>query len=405
VTASGTVKPKVKVTISSEVSGEVVVLPVEDGDHVKQGQLLARINTDVLQSRVDQQRAAITATKATAQQNLVQLQRAEQTLADQKKLFEQKFISEDSLRDYQKAVDVCKAQYDAAKANIAAQQAQVDEAEKSLSKAIIYSPMDGIVTYRAVELGDRVVGTGDYSGTTIMTVADYGIFNVELDVNENDIVNVAVGDKAKIAVDAIGDKKYTGTVVQIATSSESTNSSSSSSSTSSTSEENTSVTFLVKVRFDNPDDRQRPGMTATADIDTNPVDGVVAVPLQSVTVRDKQTVAKAEGKIAPDAPVLAEHLDSKRKDNDKKSRAEIENLQRVVFIYNDGKVQLREVKTGVCDNRYMEIKEGVKEGEQVVSGSYNAIARELNDGMKVNIATKDAGKGKPSSGGSEGGSH
>jgi HlyD family secretion protein len=380
VTASGTVQPKVEVTISSEVPGEIVALPVNDGDHVKKGQLLVRIDTERLQLQVAQQEAALAATKASAEKMKAQMERTDQQLKDQERLFESKYISEDALRETRMNAEVNRASYQSAMASILQQQKSLDESKKNLSKAIIYSPMEGIVSSRSVELGDRVVGTGDYAGTEIMKVADFDVMNVEIDVNETDVVNVKVGDKAAISVDAIPDTSFAGTVAEI-----------SSSASKSTSTEN-AVTFLVKVRFDHPDSRLRPGMTATADIDTDHVDAVIAVPLQSVTVRDKQTVAKALGRKEVEAPVVAGNVTSDHKDL-KRSRKELENLERVIFVHKNGKVFIREVKTGISDNRYMEIKSGVAEGEEIVSGSYNAIARELNNDMAVKISTGEKPKG------------
>jgi HlyD family secretion protein len=388
VTASGTVAPKVEVTISSEVAGEVVELPVNDGDRVKKGQLLVRIDTETLQLQVAQKEAGLAATKASADKIKSQMERTDQQLKDQERLFESKYISEDALREARMNAEVNHASYTAALADIVQQQKSLDESKKNLKKAIIYSPMDGIVSSRSVELGDRVVGTGDYSGTEIMKVADFGVMNVEIDVNETDVVNVKVGDKASIAIDAIPNTSFPGSVVEIA-----------SSATTSTSTEN-AVTFLVKVHIDQNDERIRPGMTATADIDTGHVDDVIAVPLQSVTVRDKQTVAKALGKHDIEAPVATDNVTTERKDT-KRTRKELDNLQRVVFIHKNGKVFIREVKTGLSDNRYMEIKEGISTGEEVVSGSYNAIARELNNDMTVKVA-KETPSGANGKGGDKG---
>ncbi|MBN1404791.1 MAG: efflux RND transporter periplasmic adaptor subunit [Opitutales bacterium] len=379
VTASGTIEPKVEVAISSEVSGEVVELPVNDGDRVKKGQLLARIDTELLELRVKQQEASILSAQASAEQMKVQMERAEQVLEDQERLFANKFVSEDSVREARAEALAKKAAYMAAMANISQQEMEFDQAKKNLSKAIIYSPMDGIVSSRSVELGERVAGTGDYQGTEIMTVADFAIMELVIDVNESDVVNVSVGDKAAILIDAISDTPFSGEVVEIASSAMNSDSN------------DDAVTFEVKVRISEADERIRPGMTATADIDTGYAEGVLTVPLQSVTVRDKQTVAKALKKAEiPEAPPQVGNEQSTRVDK-KRSRAELDNLQRVIFIVKDGKVELREVKTGISDSRYMEIKEGVKEGEEVVSGSYNAIARELNHDMQVQVQPKDEG--------------
>lgn len=399
VTASGNIEPKVEVTISSEVSGEVVEMPVEDGDKVKKGQLLVRIDTETLELQVAQQEAAIKAAKATTAQMKAQMDRTDKLLEDQKKLYENKYISADTLNEAQMNADVNKAAYEAALANVTQQQMELDEAKKNLSKAIIYSPMDGIISSRSVEIGDRVVGTGDYSGTEIMTVADYSVMNVEIDVNETDIVNVSVGDTASISIDAISGTTFHGEVAEIA------------SSATDSDDEESAVTFLVKVRIDEPDPRIRPGMTATADIETDSAKGVLSVPLQSVTVRDKQTIGRALGwKEIPPAPVNTASpqggKSDRNRDPNQRSRAELENLERVVFIYNraDGTVKLREVQTGISNSRYMEIKGGLSEGDEIVSGSYNAVARVLQDGMKVALSQSGSQSGSGTGNSEQGGS-
>jgi HlyD family secretion protein len=212
--------------------------------------------------------------------------------------------------------------------------------------------------------------------------------NIVIDVNETDVSTVKVGDRSKLTIDALPDSSFEGHVVEIA-----------SSATSSTSSEE-AVTFQVKVRFDQPDVRLRPGMTATADIDTANAEKVVAVPLQSVTVRDKVAVARATGKTDVEAPKAVDNVTSDRKDK-KRTRAELDNLQRIVFVYKDGVVKMRPVKTGISDNRYMEIKEGLSEGEEIVSGSYNAIARLLTDGAAVQLETSKL-PGKPGANGAGG---
>jgi HlyD family secretion protein len=389
VTASGTIEPKTEVIISSEVAGEIVDLPVNDGDRVSKGQLLVRIDTEILQLRVQQQEASILAAKASAEQIRVQMIRAEQVLQDQEKLFRDQFVSEDSVREARASYDAIKASYEASLAQINQQQIQLDQEKKNLSKAIIYSPMDGIVSSRSVELGERVVGTGDYQGTEIMRVADFAVMELVIDVNETDVVNVSLGDLASISIDAISDMAFTGEVVEIA-----------SSATSSDSTED-AVTFEVKVRIDDPDGRIRPGMTATADIDTDHVDQALSVPLQSVTVRDKQAVARAFGREEPPAPPPAGNVRTTSKDL-RRTRAELDNLQRLVFVYADGKVQMREVTTGISDSRYMQILDGLKEGETVVSGSYNAIARELNHDMPVKVTEQQNSNGNNGNNGAPG---
>lgn len=379
VTATGRVQPEVEVKISSEVAGEIVALPVKEGDVVKKGDLLVSVDADLLESQVRQQEAGIEAAKARAEQIRIQVDRARQVQEDQERLFRDKFISEDTLREARSSADGLQASYNAAVAQIKQQEMQLTEAKDSLDKASIYSPMDGVVSSMSAELGERVVGTGQFEGTEIMRIANLSVMELVIEVNEADVVNVELGDKTKIIVDALPDDTFEGAVTEIASSAAASQS------------QTDAVVFEVTVRFAEPDKRIRPGMTATADIETESVQGVLAVPLQSVTVRDKQTVAKAMGREIEEVAPVGDNVVTNRQDA-KLTREERDNTQRIVWIVKDGVVKLREVKTGIADSRYMQINEGVEEGEEIVSGSYNVIARELNHDQKVQV--KQPGEGK-----------
>ena len=381
VTATGTVKPEIEVKISSEVPGEIVRLPVKEGDRVKKGDLLVSIDTKLLLSQVRQQEAGIETAKARAEEIRVQLLRAQQVLEDQQRLFADRFASEDALRTAQASASALGASHDAALAQIKQQEMQLDEARETLSKASIYSPMDGIVSALSAELGERVVGTGQFEGTEIMRVANLSVMELVTEVNETDVVNVTLGDHARILLDSMPNQVFTGKVTEIASSARKRE----------TREE--AVVFEVTVRFDEPSERIRPGMTATADIETESVAAALAVPLQSVTVREKQVVAKALGREVEASTAVESNQFVVSKDRER-TREERENLQRIVWVFEDGTVKLREVQTGISDARYMQILSGVREGEQIVSGSYNAIARELEHDKAARVKQPDEDKKK-----------
>ncbi len=372
VTATGTVQPEIEVKISSEVAGEIVNLPVKEGDSVKKGDLLVSVDSDLLESQVRQQQAAIDTARARARETFVQMERAVQVAADQERLFADNFTSEDTLRAARASADALKAGYEAAIAQIKQQETLLDEARENLGKTSIYAPMDGIVSSLSAELGERVVGTGQFEGTEIMRVANLSVMELVIEVNETDVVNVSLGDRARIVLDALPDETFAGAVTEIASSARERVT------------RDEAVVFEVTLRFEQPDPRIRPGMTATADIETEHAPGALAVPLQSVTVRDKQTVAKALGREIQQPLPVAQNINTENKDL-KLTREERENLQRIVWVVEEGVVKLREVKTGISDTRYMQILEGVNAGESVVSGSYNAIARELEHDKQVKV--------------------
>jgi HlyD family secretion protein len=236
-------------------------------------------------------------------------------------------------------------------------------------------------------LGERIVATGQFAGTEVMRVADLGHMEARVDVNENDVVNVKVGDKANVKIDAYGDRKFRGTVYQIANTGTTTG--------SGTQEEVTN--FQVKVRIDDHDVTLKPGLSCTADIETNMVKDVVAVPMQSVTIRTGDTnlspeeIEKKKQKIntRDKGDNSADYVNERQEKATQKE--EHEKLAKVVFLKKGSKAQMVKVTTGIADDTYMEIKSGVQPGDEVVSGSYSAISRKLKDGAKLTI-DKEAAK-------------
>src|SRR5205814_1392498 len=275
VSATGKIQPEVEVKISPEVAGEIIELPVDDGLQVKKGDLLVKIKPDSYKALLEQQEAAISAAKATNLQQKATMLKTEHDLKRAEDLFNKKLISEQEFNAAQAAYDVAKNTYERSLHEIERAEAGSSQARDQLSKTTIYSPIDGTVTVLNSKLGERLVATGQFAGTEVMRVADLGHMEARVDVNENDVVNVKVGDKAGVKVDAYGDRKFHGTVYQIANTGTTTG--------AGTQEEVTN--FQVKIRIDDHDVLLRPGLSCTADIETDMVKDVVAVPMQAVTIR------------------------------------------------------------------------------------------------------------------------
>jgi HlyD family secretion protein len=379
VTATGKVQPEVEVKISPEVAGELIEIPVIEGQSVKKGDLLVRIKPDFYQAALEQQDAALASAKATSVLSQARLTKAEQDYKQSQELYAKKLVSEADFTAAKTNFDVAKADFDSSLAQIRRTDGSVSQARDSLAKTTIYSPVDGSISSLTSEVGERVVGTGSFAGTEIMRLANLDKMEVRVRVNENDIINVKKGDNTIVAVDAFPGRKFTGTVSEISSSAITTGAQSAAQSAS-----DDVTNFLVKISVKAPDAQLRPGMSATVDIETETVANVVAVPIQSVTVRAEggktteelqQAKAKeAKERSGNDLEVASERSEARRTQN---------QLQRVVFVKAGDVVKQRKVETGIADNTSIEIKSGVKTGEEVVSGSYAAISRRLKDGSKV----------------------
>lgn len=356
VTATGKVYPEIQVTITPEVSGEVIYLAVRDGQKVKKNEILLKIKPDFYIARRDQMAAGVASSGATLRRIQSEYNRA-------KELYEKKLISDAELEQAKTSYEVAKAQFEQA-------QAALNQANEDLNKTVIYSPMDGTVTQLKVELGERVLGTSQFQGTAVMTIADLSRMECRVDVGENDIVLISIGDTARVEIDAFPNRKFTGVVYEIANTAKTKG--------LGTQEEVTN--FEVKIRILDKDVILRPGMSVTATIETETKENVLAVPIQSVTTRTPKDVQLKTSDDESSGDVQNLTLE-KRKPKD------APQVKEVVFIYNDGISKMVEVKRGISDNSYIEILEGVKEGDLVISGSYKAISRELEDGSKVKIET------------------
>ena len=396
VTASGKIKPHLEVKITAEVSGEIVELPVKEGDVVKKGELLCKIRPDILKSGYDRAVASYNTQKAAIGNSKQMLAQAQATYDNQasiykrdKALFENKVLTAAEFDAAKASYEGAKAALEAAKQNVVGanfglvqSSASVQEAQADLDKTSIYSPIDGVVSKLSVEKGDRVLGTIQMAGTDIMTVSDLSKMDVNVDVNENDINRITLGDSSSIDVDAFPDKKFDGVVSEIGSSANVVGTSA-----------DQVTNFTVKVRI-SPDSYVallkktaanpspfRPGLTSTVDIRTNHTKGL-AVPIQAVTTRDepKAKPAADAGNNSDSAPA-------------KTTNAPVKEY---VFVYKAGKIKQVLVTTGIQDDTYILVLSGLKDGDEVVSAPYDAISKTLKDGMIVEKVDKSKLFVKPS---------
>ncbi|PYK84465.1 MAG: efflux RND transporter periplasmic adaptor subunit [Verrucomicrobia bacterium] len=379
VSATGKVQPETEVKISPEVAGEIIELPVADGMGIQKGDLLVKIKPDSYKALLEQQEAAISAAKATNLQQKATMLKTEQDLKRAEDMYAKKTISIQEYNNAQAASDVAKNTYESSLHEIERAQAGSSQARDQLSKTTVYSPINGTVTILNSKLGERIVATGQFAGTEVMRVADLSRMQAVIDVNENDVPNVKISDKANVKIDAYGDRKFKGTVAQIGNTGKTTG--------SGTQEEVTN--FEVKINLEREDVLLRPGLSCTADIETNMVKDAVAVPMQAVTIRT------GDSNLSPEE-IEKKKLKSAARDkgdnnadyvNERQEKAaqreEREKLAKVVFLKKGGKAQSVKVTTGISDDTYMEIKTGVQPSDEVISGSYSAISRKLKDGAKV----------------------
>ena len=405
VNASGKVYPEIEVKVSPDISGEITELNVQEGDSVKKGQVLARIYADIYSSqrdeaaaRVSQSQATVANSRAAIDALKAQLEQDQQTYNRNKQLYDDKVISKAEFEQYETKYKASLAQYNAALQNIRSLQAGVQSAQtqlgaanKNLGRTTIVAPMSGVISQLNVKKGERVVGTAQMAGTEMMRVADMSSLEVRVDVGENDIVKVNIGDSADVEVDAYNNRKFKGVVTQIAASTNKTG--------VQVTATNDVTNYEVHIRLD-PDSYQdlidpkrpkkfpfRPGMNASADIKTNRKDNVIAVPVAAVAARLKNSEETvADEKKANKKEQAGDNADPAA-DN---TTATTDELEEVVFLLKkDNTVEKRVVKTSIQNINYIEITSGLKEGEMVITGPYNAVSKTLHSGTKVTVVPKD----------------
>lgn len=394
VAATGKIQPETELKITSDVSGEITEMLVKEGDQIKKGDLICRIRPDMYVSALDRMNAAVNTSKANLKTTEAQLDQARANLANlesvfkrNKKLFEQNAIS-------QQEFDAAKAQYESAKANVEALEAGVNaskytiqsseaslkEANANLEKTYIYSPVDGTVYKMNVEKGERVQGVQGFQGTEILRLANLNEMEVSVEVNENDIIKVHKGDTAIVEVDAYMNKKFKGIVTEVANSANTTGISI-----------DQVTNFVVKIRLlresynhliteKNPVPF-RPGMSAGVEIQTLRANKVITVPIQAVTSRSKDSLqVKTENGNNGELSV--------KNDTDEKLKKDEEETKEMVFVIENGKSVQKIIQTGIQDNEFIEIKSGLKAGDEIIAGPYSAVSKLLKNGSKVKIVSK-----------------
>ena len=402
VNASGKVYPEIEVKVSPDISGEIVELTVLEGDSVRRGQVLAKIYADIYTTQRDQASAVVSQERARVDNAKAQLpglkaakEFAQRTFDRQKQLLDEKVISRAEFEQAQNSFQTAEANYNAAlqtirggQAGVASAQASLQRANKDLSRTSVLAPMDGVVSLLNVKKGERVVGNSMMAGTEMMRIADMNKIEVRVDVGENDIPKVSLGDSALVEVDAYNNRKFRGVVTQIASSS--VLAAQQTQMATSTDVTNYKVyirllpsSYADLIQKDKPKSFPfRPGMSASVDIQTNTKANVVAVPINAVTTREKGTDNVTTGK--------KEEKKTEEGIQEAEKSTLSTDLDEVVFILQkDGTVKKQLVKTDIQDINYIEVATGLNEGVEVISSPYNVISKTLKDGMKVKVVPKD----------------
>ena len=388
VSASGRIQPEVEVIIRPDVSGEIIELNVKEGDFVREGDLLLRIKPDLYEARIDELNASLLTQQSRMEQAKANMLQAEAEFLKNEQLYDRELISELEFLQVKNNYEAQKANLKAAEYQIESARAQLRRAEEELQQTVIRAPKDGTISSLAVEQGERVLGQAQTAGTEMMRIARMEQMEVVVDVNENDVVNVSLNDTTLIEVDAYPNRTFEGVVTEIANSADVSGSGSADQVTN----------YKVKIRLTTPhnldqsserflaqdDDESevpedspnfKPGMSGTVDIKTNTVYDVVSIPIQAVTVRNFE-----EDRSESDSDDEEETETS-----EEESRSDDEDFRRVVFLNDDGIARRVEVETGISDNRHIQVMSGVEDGDEVITGSYRVLSRDLKDGDPVRV--------------------
>ncbi len=372
VSATGKIQPEIEVKISSEVSGEIIALPIKEGQVVKKGDLLVKINPDLYTSGYNRTVAGLSQTKAGLSQADASFNEAKASYDRNKTLFDKGIISKSEWDKAISAYESAKANKQSAYYNVRSASATVSEAKDNLGRTTIYAPADGTISMLNVELGERVLGTQQMAGTELLRVANLNNMEVEVDVNENDIVKINVGDSAKVEVDAYMKKQFKGLVTSI----------SNSASTTLTADQVTNFKVKVRILKESYQDLVvgkpasyspfRPGMTATVDIITKRKEKVIGVPISAVVIKTDTTPVK---KIVVEDEAADQTIKSK---SDKKMEC--------VFVKKGSKAVIKVIKTGIQDDTNIEVIQGLAKGDEIIVGPYTTVSKDLNSGDKISVA-------------------
>lgn len=367
VTGNGKIYPVTEVNISAKVAGEILEIRAEEGDSVKAGQVLVRLDNQQYLAMRDRQKSNILGARAA-------VKLAKNALERTKELYQQKLIALAELENAQ-------AQYDQAVSQLQQAEAGLKEAEDALRKTVLKAPMDGIVIRKNKEKGEIALGS-QFQEDVILVIADLSEMEARVEVNENDIINVSLGDTAEVEIDAFPDTTFRGIVAEIANSAKTKS--------AGTIEEVTN--YEVKIRLLEKLPSFRPGMSATADIATETHRNVLNIPIQSLTAREREKLERKSGVESTPAERAGDNENVSHKKRKKKKE---NDLVEVVFVVEEGVARMRPVKVGISDENYYEVLEGVKEGEEVITGPFKVLSRTLKDGDLVEVKNKK--KRSPSS--------
>ena len=359
VTATGKIQPALVVAMSPDVSGEIIELPIKDGQSVQKGDLLFKIQPDIYINQVEQSLAQLNAAKSQSMETEARKLKAEDDFRKASLLYKEKLISQSDFLASKTNAEAALASYHASIYTIKQNKSLLDQNQERMKKTVVRAPINGTIIALNSKPGERVVGTGQFPGTEVLRLANLDSMQVQVEVNENDIVNVKPGNPVSITVDAYGERLFKGIVQEI--------SNSAISKAAGTQEEVTN--FSVKIRIFNHDRLLKPGMSATADIESQRVKNALVVPIQSVTVRGATAAAEVE-KADKNAVSIA-------------PAGKVPESEQGVFVVKSGKAWFRPVKTGTTDNTHIIVTAGLKKGEEVVSGSYTAITSKLKSGCMV----------------------
>ncbi len=359
VSATGVLRPETEVKLSSETSGEILAVLVKEGDTVRRGQLLVRIRPDIAQTQLEQFAAAAEAAKLSAEVAKAELERARSELQRVSELYARNFLSRQELEQVQTLYQQALGRYQAALAERDRAQAALRQAQLQVSRTAIYAPIDGIVTSLSVAVGEKVVGTMQMQGTELLRIADLRRMLAVVEVNENDVTLLQVGDSATVTVDAIPRRSFRAVVTEISHSPK--RAKTEAFGVAAAPEE--VVNFEVKLLLLDSDPRLRPGMSCYAEIRTETRPNVLAVPIQAVTVRAEERDTLGNARKEPPT---------------------------IVFVHENGRARRVEVETGISDRDYIEIRKGLREGQEVISGSFHAITQVLKDGMPVQVRSSSS---------------
>jgi HlyD family secretion protein len=407
VNASGKVYPEVEVKVSSDISGEIVELMVEEGDSVRKGQVLAKIFADIYLTQRDQVAASVRQQQALVDNSQAQLEALKSAMSQseaqfrrQEQLMKEKVISLSEFEQAENSYNTAKANYNAGlqtiranQASVASTRANLESANKNLGRTTIQAPMNGVVSLLAVKKGERVVGTAQMTGTEMMRIADMEKIEVRVEVGENDIPKVHLGDSALIEIDAYNDRKFKGIVTQIASSSKALSSATATAVTNDVTNYEVRIRLLKESYQDLLDPARpksfpfRPGMSASADIQTKRKIDVLAVPINAVTTREKDS----DKAVNETRTSTAESGENNNKDQQENRRSISTELDEVVFVLQADKTTVKrtKVRTDIQDITYIEVLSGLKEGDEVVTGPYSLVSKTLKNDDKVKVVKKE----------------